>query len=286
MWCDIYPLLDVLWWNLLGQWMVFLYKKVFPYVYAKYLLPKFNKGAPTWFTCGWAWWELWDYNLKDCATYRKKCIPNSAFALHFRNVAKDRLADWIKNAAKGLVDVLNDAIDLILGPLLHAYTSFSNWIESIRNIVGTYVPWWTTTLAAGLVWLRLRFPTAIRDATSSWDDIWDGIKAAVADWAKLRFDAAVAAGTDAWDWVFSTGEWLNNWWLGIREFLDDFFTFHVARVQEWLGDPWAFLAGAWPELRIFYNAVWVPFGVTLYEFLADPLLWIYDRIEDELIRQW
>lgn len=286
--CGIYPLLDILKWNIRGQWMHLLYTKVFPglwdvvYNVLKHLLPRFNKGAPGWFTCGWAYASLWDNNLTECATYRRKCRPNTAFALYYRTVAKDRLEDWIKNAADNVARPLVNALSGLLGSLLHGYATFSNWIESIRNIVGTYVPWWTTTLAAGLVWLRLKLPGAIRDATSTWSDIWEDIKTAVKDWAKTRFDAAMTwvanTAPGVVTWINTLGAWYNLVSAWVNAFKDN----PYGTIAGTLGAAWDFLSGSWTGLRNFYNTVWVPFKVDLHDFLDHPMLFLYDLVDDEI----
>lgn len=286
MWCDIYPLLSILWWNLLAQWMKFVYTRGWSEYWTYFFLPRFDKGAPTWFTCGWAWAELWDDNLKDCVTYRKKCRPSPIFYLHYRRVARDRYSDWVAQAAKNVATPLVDAVSTLLGTLAHSYTTFSSWLEAIRTRVGTWVPTWADNLASAASKLYNWFPAAIRRATATWGDIWDDIKTAVKDWATARFDAARL-------WVANTSSWLvagyntvRTWYDNTASWLTKFKEDAYGKIVGWLGAPWNFLKGAWWQLRKFYNEVWSPYKVTLHDFLADPLGWLYDRVEEELIRRW
>lgn len=288
MWCDIYPLVNILWWNLLGQWMHFIYTKVFSWVsefyypYLEWLLPRFTKGAPTWFTCGWAWADLWNDNLKNCTGDPPRCRPNTAFVLHFRKVAKDRYEDWVADKAGTIAGVLVDAVSVLLGSLLHGYTTFSIWIDAIRGRVGTYVPWWTTTLAAGLVWLRSKFPTAIRDATSTWDDIWGSIKTAVKDWAKARFDAAIAWLNNTVSALVTGYNTVRAWYDLVSTWVTNFKNNPVGTVVGWLGAAWTAWTGVRTGIVNFYNNVWVPFKVGLHDFLDHPVLWMEDRVTEEV----
>jgi len=276
----IYSLLSVLWWNLVGQYMYYIYAKLnlSPF-WTRMFLPKFDPGPPQWWRDSWWYAGCWNQNLDNR-------VPTAIFVMFYREAARDRYRDWVEDAADRIATPLINTVRRLMGILWHGYTTFSDWINAIRGRVGTWVPWWTSTLAAGLTLLFDWLPSDITSGLVSFYDKYLAWYEVTKSWVRATYDAAVTWASDAWDWVINTGGQLNNWWLGIRDFLDGFFHYHVPWVKSWLGDPWSFLAGAWDGLRNFYNNVWVPFKVILHDFLADPLGWMYDRVEDELIRRW
>jgi len=130
------------------------------------------------------------------------------------------------------------------------------------------------------------FPGDIRDNVVSWYDKFVAWYNAAISWAQSRYETTKV-------WVANTGAWLvagyntvRAWYDSSHDWLDDFRYNIYDRITAWLGPPWTFLYNTWQQLQSFYNNVWVPYQVTLHDFLADPLGWLYDRVEAELIRRW
>jgi len=276
----IYSLLSILWWNLIGQYMYYVYVKLSLTLYwVHQLLPRFNPGPPQWWLDTWHVYAWWNDNLDDR-------VPNTAFVLYYRRAAKDRFEDWIKNAADSIARPLVNAVLWLLGSLLHGYTTFSAWINAIRARVGTYIPWWATSLANAAMRLYHWLPLAVRQATATWSDIWEGIKAAVKDWARARFDAAMTWVANTAPWVFAWVDYLSTWYYATGEWLTNFKNNPYSVMVAILGTAWSTWMSIYVGILNFYNNVWVPYKITLHDFLADPLGWVYDRVEDELIRRW
>lgn len=274
-----YTLLNILKWNLYGQWMYFIFARGYSTYWKNILLPRFGDTVPRWWSevhydPGW-----WRNNLTDR-------IPNAAFMGRYRGAAKYHLEGWIADKSRGIAKPLVDAVKNTLGSLLHGYTTFSTWIETIRHRVGTYVPWWTTSLVAGLIWLRLRFPEGIRNATLTWSGLWESIKAAVRDWARARFDAAMLWVANSAPWAVTWINTLGAWYSLVAAWVTNFKNNPYGTIAGWLGTAWSVWLGIYSDILTFRNEVWVPFKVTLHDLLADPTGWLYDRIEDELIRRW
>lgn len=284
--CRIYTLLEILWWSLLAQWMRFVYTRGWDAWWTYKLLPRFYKGAPEWFTCGWAWASLWDDNLVDCNPGTGKCRPNTAFYLHYRRVARDRFQDWIDDAADTVARPLVNAVSALLGTLYHGYTTFSTWINAIRGRVGSWVPWWADHLAHAAVRLFDWLPSDITAGLVSFYDKFVAWYEATKLWVQVHYDAAK-------NWVANVAPDLTagyitvrNWYDVVATWVTNFKADPYGTVASWLGAAWT----TWIVLRYaivdFYNNVWVPYKITLHDFLADPLGWTYDRVEDELIRRW
>jgi len=275
----MYSLIDILWWNLIGGWMDFIFHYVSSAYFRERLLPTFSTTAPQWWKDSWGHSYNWYHHLTDG-------VPDGAFAWYYRHAARDRYSDWLNAMADAVARPLTDAIYHLLGNIKYGYTRFSDWLTAIRGRVGSWVPWWTTTLAAGMEFLHSLFPLDIRDGIVSWYDKFVAWYNAAISWAQTRYEATRV-------WVANTGSWLVSGYNTVRDWydcswgwLDDFRYNIYARITAWLGPPWYFLAGAWWELQNFYNTVWVPYRATLHDFLADPLGWLYDRVEDELVRRW
>jgi hypothetical protein len=277
----IYPLVDILWYNLLGPWMKYVFSKIRNPNYRSHFLPHFCKGAPDWFKETWQWTHVWDNNLYDCNASNCDCRPSLNFALLFRAAARDRLEDWIANKSRGIAEPLVNAVSNLLGSLAHGYTTFSSWLEIIRSRVGTWKPWWSTNLANAADKLYSWLPASIRGNHSTWGELWESIKEDVRNWASLQFDAAKT-------WVANTAPWLitgyntvRAWYDLVSTWITSFKNDPYGTVAGWLGIAWTYWLTIRDEIANFYNDVWIPFKVSLHDFLDHPVLWLYDRFDEE-----
>ena len=275
----IWPLLSILWWIIVGWWIKFCFEKIRYTLYRNRLLPHFGAIAPQWWLEVNQYQWIWDVTLDDG-------IPNYSFGVYYRGAARIHFDNWVSDKANRAADLVNVAIRATLGFVQHTYTTFQDWIEAIWDRVGDYTPSWATSLVDAAVKLYDWFPEAIVNAWKSWDTIWAEIKGDVWSWALARFD-------DAKNWVANNAPWvidwinfLATWYDAVGTWVTNFKSNPYGTVAAILGLAWTFLAGSYVGLQNFYNNVWVPFGATLHDFLSDPLMWMYDRVEDELIRRW
>jgi len=271
----VYSIIDILYWNLLSQWMKFVFYRGWDEYWRNLLLPRFSTTAPQWWLDTWynsAWWRD---NLEDGK-------PKLNFWVFYREAARDRYSDWVVQAADNVARPLSNAISNLLGSLLHSYTTFSAWIDTLWTRLGTYVPSWATSLSHAAVKLYHWFPTAIVNGWEIWDDIWERIKTAVKDWAKTRFDAAMTWVANNAPWVIDWINFLGNWYYFAGEWINSFKANPYGTVAGWLGVAWATWTGIYGSINDFYNTVWVPFKVDLHGFLDHPWLWIQDRIDEEV----
>lgn len=275
----VYPLLDVLWWNLIGQWMDFIFHYVHSAYFRRYLLPTFDAAAPQWWKDSWGHSYNWYSHLTNG-------VPDGAFAWYYKRAARDRFSDWINKAADNVARALTDAIYNLLGNLMYGYARFTDWINAIWTRVGPNVPSWASNVMEALWNLWNWFPGDIRDNVVSWYDKFAAWYNAAISWAQSRYEATKV-------WVANTGNWLvagyntvRGWYDSAHAWLDDFRYNAYARVTGWLGSAWDAWRGVRYGIVNFYNTCWVPYKITLHDFLADPLGWLYDRVEAELIRRW
>lgn len=276
----IYSLLSVLWWNLVGQYMYYIYAELnLSTFWQRMLLPKFDPGPPQWWRDSWWYAGWWNQNLDNR-------VPNPIFAMFYREAARDRYRDWVKDAADQIATPLVNTLARLLGILWHGYASFSDWINAIRGRVGTWVPWWTSTLAAGLALLYGWLPSDIVSGAVSFYDKFLAWYETTKSWAQVNYDAAKTWVANNASWVIDWINFLGNWWYAAGEWLTAFKDDPYAVIAAALGPAWSIWTGIYGGIRDFYNNVWVPYKITLHDFLADPLGWVYDRVEDELIRRW
>ena len=187
----------------------------------------------------------------------------------------------MSDKAARAADLVNVAIRASLGFVQHAYTSFEDWIEAIWTRVGDYVPWWASSLVDAAVKLYNWFPTDIVNNWKDWGLIWAEIKGEVWAWALARFDAAKDWVADNAPWVVDWINFLATWYYAVGEWVTSFKNDPYGTVSGWLGPAWA----SWLIIRngivLFYNTVWVPFNTNLHDFLDHPVLWLYDRFDEE-----
>lgn len=267
----IYALIDILLWIVRGWWQYFVLDHGLP----SWLKLAEGTTAPAFWRDYYSQWQ-WEYYLDDNGK-----PTHLIWASRYRTCATRAFNAWVGVQTRAARDAAISAINAALGSLLHGYTTFSAWIETIWNRVGTAMPWWTVNVVSGLSKLYYWLPSAIRSATSTWDDIWDAIKTAVKEWAKARFDAAIAWLNNTISWLTTGYNTVRAWYDIVATWVTNFYNNPIGTVVGWLGAAWTFLTGAWTGLKDFYNNVWVPFKVSLHDFFDHPVLWLYDRFDEE-----
>lgn len=270
----IWPLLSILWWILVGEWMKYVFDKVRTALWRRHLLPEFGDTAPGWWIEVNQWQWLWSVNLTAG-------VPNYSFGVLWRGAARVHFDNWISDKADRAADLVNVAIRATLGFVQHFYTSFSDWIEAIWDRVGTYVPWWATSLANAATKLYNWFPEAVVNGWKTWDIIWAGIKGEVWSWALARFDAAKEWVANQAPWVIDWINFLGTWYNAVGEWITNFKNDPYGAVAGWLGVAWSAWVGIRVDIVDFYNNVWSPYKVTLHDFLDHPALFLYDVLEEE-----
>ncbi|GAH26761.1 unnamed protein product [marine sediment metagenome] len=270
---SVYPLKDILEWYLHGIWQNVL-------IWIPLLRPSPEPYYPPQF-----WYEYWPrawWNYGLDSTRR----PDANWVWRWLTAVKEAFRVKVQNVG----DVARDAAAVIvrywLGYVQGAYTTFQAWIMAVEGRVGWWIPGWASNLADAAQRLYNWLPSAIRYSWQTWDQIWENIKASVRAWARARYDAAVGWASASWNWVTGWGNvfisWYNAAYLWLRAFQAD----PVGMVIGWLGPQWARLVRFALDCLDFWYNLWGSYAAILADFLADPLGWLYDRAEDELVRRW
>jgi len=258
-------------------------------------------GPPGWW---WRWYSYtdWAYNLSA------QSVPNSYWIRLWQDGSYSVFKDYISEIGTGAKEDAQNTVRGWLGYIQGAYPTFSSWLGSVSTWVGPLGLWWTNNLTTGVNWVRYKLPEVIRGETATWDDIWEGIKASVRDWVLARYEEAKRWASDSWTWVVNVGATIRGWYDIAHTWLDDFRWNASQRVREWLGSAWTWLVGFWNDpsgtilsilgetwqklvtftrdCLVFWYNLWGSYAKTLGDFLADPLGWLYDQVEDEIIRRW
>lgn len=141
-----------------------------------------------------------------------------------------------------------------------------NWVrDAWDNIWTTVEEWWNTTWPTVQGWIAVA-TQGFDELKAAWDNFWE------VTWPGLLDD--IAGLEAAWDnfWTVTFPSLVSFTWLGIwwdARLLDI-----NSLIESWTLTLAPFWAG-WQEIRD-----------TVLEFFADPLKWLYDRIEDFMDRYW
>lgn len=211
-------------------------------------------------------------------------------------------------AAEPYVDSAKAWLRDLIGYIKSGWDSLGSWVDWLERLFGLPLPWWSTTLDRGLRWLRLKFPSSIREGWRTWEQIWDGLKEDVRNWVQATYDFFRDLAQNAWNWVTNTGIAIQAWRDRVAGWIDNFRNDPYGTVTSWLGDTWSWLANfrnyAWSIVRsylgpnldklltfgrdccTFYYNLWSIGWRTLGEFCDDPLDYLYRKAEEALIDRW
>jgi len=179
-----------LWWHGLKQTILFYIPLIKP--------EKESTVAPSWFLLSFPSWMWYSYLDSD----RR---PTETFLYNYRYAANVVFQRWLEVLKATAITGATAIVWGWTGGPKYGYPTLSSWLESLRGRIGTWVPYWTTTLANGLESLYLKIPFSIRHGLSSWGDIFDDIKEAVKGWVIERYDQAIRNIDTAWNWIQYTG---------------------------------------------------------------------------------
>lgn len=254
------------------------------------------------------WWWLrfwsgadWTYGLDS------ENRPGQGFIEKYIRAAFSWLKDRILEDAKPYVDSLSRWIRDNLGWLPWGFSSFSAWIFTAFNRIGTVWSRIGDNVGHALTNLWYKIPTAIRENWASWSQLFQDVVDRATDWARARYEDAKNRVYQLFDWWLHLGYNLGTWWQQARGVLDAFRNnptgFIIARlgpawnwlidfrqaarqwVLSWLGTTWTLLSSfAAGPLRFYYD-VWGAFRTTLFDFLANPLEFLWDEAEEFLNRK-
>lgn len=270
---SVHPLADILEWYLHGIWQQVL-------LWVPLLRPASEPSIPPRF-----WREYWSYVWwnHDLDPARR---PNRSWLRRWMTAVKEAFRVKVESVGDLARDAATRHVRGWLGWAQYGYTTFQAWIGVVESRVGAWVPGWASDLADAARRLYNWLPSEIRNSWQTWDGIWDEIKGLVWRWVTDRYEHARTLAYWAQDWIIWLANVLVAWYNNAHAFLDDFRHNARARVLSWLGAEYRRLLAFGANCLDFYFSLWSVHAQTLAAFLADPLGWLYNRAEDELVRRW
>lgn len=290
-----YPFADVWKWLFHG-WVQRIRYNVNPT-----LVMRVTFGIPGWW---WRWYSYHDWALNLDHALK----PNWEWIRLFQDGSYQVFKDWINEVGADALKKAKADIRGLVGAVSVDYPTFSAWLSAVGSYAGTTGLWWADNLTQGLNTVRYLLPWSIRGGVQTWDDVWEGIRRSVREWAQARYDAAKKSAVDAWNWVISDGGPIRTWYNSVKLWIDNFRADPVGTVTGLLGDAWpwlvafwllpgaviqAFLGPNWEMLKTFardsvtfYYNLWGSWAEEMGEFWANPIEWICDRLEDEIVKRW
>lgn len=287
-------------WTILGWIFHFVLQYILHWVPLLRTLPVGWSPPAEWWNYN-TWWD-WFFHVDW------ESRPDEHWIRQWGEMAFGTLKDRAVHEARTYINAVQNLLLAIVGTVRYGYWSISHWLSTVEGRLGTYLPWWTATIAAGLDWLRYKLPISIRDGWQSWTQLFDAIKATVWQWVWDRYEQARGWADSAIHWVWGTGATLVHWYNRVVAWLDNFIANPYGAVTGWLGVAWSWLVGfwqngraivlgwlgwEWPMLTLFardclafyYNLWWAGWHI-LGPFVADPLGWLYSRAEQILTDRW
>jgi hypothetical protein len=231
------------------------------------------------------WLEYYDYRQwAECLATGS--IPLECWCWRYWFSGWYALRDWVEEIGDHAIDKISDVVSDVVGTIKSNYATVAAWIDNLDNLLGYILPDWCVDVFDGLWRLYLKFPYHIRHGLKTWEEIFDKLADGIQDWVEDTYDDLVAMGQSAYGWVLDSGKTIAAWYDEMAGWLVDFRTHRREWVQGWLGAPWNKLERFVETALDFYNLMWYRHADTIGEFFADPLGWLYDRVEDELVRRW
>lgn len=283
------------------KWIVHGIKQ-FALYWIPLLDPSPEYGSPPGFWLDFYTSSAW-YNHID-----SNYIPDATWISYWMRASWLTLFAWIVEIGQFAI---NDAVDWVrsfTGWLQHGYATFAQWLDAIRTRVGTWIPAWTSDLASGLQFVWNLFPYEVREAIHTFgehlDNALDGLYARV-----LRYYEQTVADVEfAVSWIVSAGAQIRSWYFDVRDTINAFVDDPGGYIKQRLGTVWDWVVAFWNNPRAYVETLLEPWWTRLYvfardclnywydvwgihaqtlsNFLAAPLAWLYDRVEDELISRW
>ena len=247
-------------------------------------------------------WHDWRDNLDSDRR------PNDTFVNYYIDVAWRILISKINDEAESFANGVQTYILGLLGSIGDGFATFSGWIGSLKEYMGRHLPMWASDLTRGLTTLFQWLPFSIRHNIRTWADIWDWIIDQAISWAKSAYDRTKELFRLVWEWYQSKRVAIDLWWDNWQAWLAQLASDPVGTITALLGATWLWISSyfgdpfgwtrryldpEWPTLArfaqdclVYWYNLWATSASLLSDFLADPLGFIGDRLEQILIDRW
>jgi len=230
--------------------------------YARYLIPLVDPlpeglNPPSW------WFNYYHYH-NWTGTHDSAGRPSEEGIRLWLQGCWYLFGTWIDEAANGAREYALDIVRQWVGHWPSQYANFAAWVISIRSMI----PW------------------QIRQGIKTWDALIDVARIAAIAWARERVDDLNAQTGQIRSQIFNdllpTVRWVLNVQSDVNRVLNDPRQF----VEQALGIRWQRLSEFTVGALSFYMSLWSNYHTVLHDFLADPLGYLYTRVEQEILKHW
>lgn len=274
--------------------------------YALYWIPLLNPfPEEEWPPGAWWWSNTWDDWFGHLDGQRR---PDEYLIQRWFVMIATEGKRLVLREAREYVDGLYDWLANSIGGIRWDFPSLGAWLGVVEDRIGYALPWWVTTLADAVDWLRDRLPESIREGWKGWDTLFEEIGSGIRDWVALKYDYAKSVAIWARDWITEKGVALDTWWNDAHVWLDwfredsyaalvgllgevwdwvqDFRDHGPDRVRGWLGPDFPRLLTFSRDCVGFYYNLWSIGWSELVDLVTDPRAWVIRRVERALEERW
>lgn len=256
---------------------------------------------PQWWLESHPWWE-WENNLDPDDR------PNSTWIRLWLSAAYAGLGRWIEEVGTDAYGMARVWVQAWTGYVNQNFPDFAAWIGSIWTLLGQVALATGASITGAIYNLYNWLPDDLVNGIRGWANIWGDVAAGVMQWVQANYNDAKANAIAAYNWVAASGGPLETWVNSVKQWVSDFRADPGGTISRALGAAWTWLVAFWlqpgavirPYLGpnwgklvtfaenavTFYFDLWGSYAETLSAFLDDPLGWLYDRVEDEIMRRW
>lgn len=235
-------------------------------------------------------------------------LPLSCWFENYFHAVYEQLGHWIWEIGQWAKEQGEAFVRFVVGYVKSGFYNFQDWMTWLEGVTGGVVPYFAGSLSDAAIRLYYWLPSDVRQNLTTWATIFENIKTSVKNWVQTTYDTAKQYATSAYNWVIATGSTLSGWYNIAHSWLDDFRNNAATRVVGWLGGAWSwvvafwnnpqgtitgYLGSVWSNLVAFANNalsfwfnLWGSHAEEIGQFWSDPLGWLYDRVEDELVNRW
>jgi len=247
-------------------------------------------------------WGAWYYNLDSNRR------PNLLWTDYYLYSGWGWLKKLAVHEAEQYTLAARAFLIMVIGPIFYGFSSISGWLNNVDIKVGWTLPSWAASTMAGLWKLWHWLPWEVREGGWNWDGLWDWLVDRAIAIAHNLFDIALDWGWEAVRWVRDTGGHLRTWWLAVQAFvwwlahdpygaiasilniawpwLVEFKLNPIGWVLGWLSPWWVPLTTFARDCLTYWYNVWGSHAQDLSNFLANPLDFIADRLEQIIESRW
>jgi len=233
-----------------------------------------------------SWWLYWSSRQQWSWHRDYRGVPDRYLIEQYIRLSWWTLGYWVDEVGTWAKDTARDLVRGWTGYVLHGWTTFSNWIDSIGIRLGSGMVFWGSTVIDALGKLYNWLPPEIKTGVQSWGALLGAIFERAKKWVIDTYHTLIGLGITAWGWVAAAGQFVHVWWREAKGVLDEFRANPTGFILARLGTYWGPLVYFVNNLLSWYDSLYAHYHADIAGFFADPAGWIWTRLESYVERIW